>query len=322
MSVWNRVMSLNVPSKAKHLLWRMSQDLLPDSTVIHNQLVRPTDKGCFSCDSVDGGYTHTLIRCEYARAVWFGCPLGIIQVHENPVISLNVLATDLCTKLDRDTLAIWAMVAWGIWYNRQSRCQRKRGYGPIKLIEKVARELEEFQKRNSYVKSLKKLAFRKTIWLAPPAGWVKINCSLCQFSNDDFGIGCVIRDDMGDVLGSFVDRLTPKKKDGDEETTILHEEKTILEGFMFGLSMGFRAIILESDHKGMVEKVQSNKWKISKEVELIKKIRPEDFVFEVFQVSRDDNRLARSVAWIAQEFSKGTVWIDELPLGVNNKDMV
>ncbi|PWA94333.1 reverse transcriptase [Artemisia annua] len=320
MSVWNKVMSLNVPSKAKHLLWRMSQDLLPDSTVIQNQLVRPTDKGCLSCDSVDGGYTHTLIRCEYARAVWFGCPLGIIQVHKNPVISLSVLATDLCTELDRDTLAIWAMVAWGIWYNRQSRCQRKLGYDPMELIEKVARELEEFQKRNSYVKSLNKLAFRKVVWLAPPAGWVKINCSLCQYSYNDFGIGCVIRDDMGDVLGSFVHRLTFEEVD--EETIILDEERTILEGLMFGLSMGFRTIILEIDDKDMVEKVQSNKWKISKEVEFLKDIRLEDFIFEVFQVSRDDNRLARSVAWIAQEFSKGTVWIDELPLGVNNKDMV
>ena len=72
MSLWNKVWSLNVPSKAKHLLWRMSQDLLPDSTIIRNQLVQPTDKVCLSCDSMDGGYTHTLIRCELNMQGLFG----------------------------------------------------------------------------------------------------------------------------------------------------------------------------------------------------------------------------------------------------------
>ncbi|GKE47164.1 reverse transcriptase [Tanacetum coccineum] len=314
IALWNKVWSLNVPSKAKHLLWRMSEDLLPDSTIIHNQMTMvPNGKVCLSCDSMDGGYTHTLLRCEYARAVWFGCPLGM-KVHEIPDVSLSVLATVLCEKMDDESLALWAMVAWGIWYNRQIRCQSNIGYDPIELIEKMVGELEEFQKRNSYAKSLNMLAFRKAIWAPPPTGWVKINCSLRQFSSYDFGIGCVIRNDMWDVLGSFVKRLRPEEQ---EEI-----ETTIFEGLMFGLSMGFRSIILEIDHKEMVQKVQSEHWKISREVERIKEIPPEDFTFYVYHISSDDNRLARSVARIAEEFSKWAVWIDELPLGVTNKDMV
>ncbi|KAK3228127.1 hypothetical protein Dsin_007989 [Dipteronia sinensis] len=100
-------------------------------------------------------------------------------------------------------MARFAMVLWGIWFNRNQLLHKKCGRDPGELVYWVAGLLEEFQ--GTYKSLLSSLssdsAVAKEGWHPPPLGCLKLNTDAAVPPGGNcFGIGAVIRDSEGNLV--------------------------------------------------------------------------------------------------------------------------
>ncbi|XP_019198943.1 PREDICTED: uncharacterized protein LOC109192695 [Ipomoea nil] len=66
---WNTLWKLKIPPKWKTFLWRTISDILPTTT---NLLIKRVDVSpiCAMCGLMDENTMHSLVLCDYARAIW------------------------------------------------------------------------------------------------------------------------------------------------------------------------------------------------------------------------------------------------------------
>ena len=85
-------------------------------------------------------------------------------------------------------------------------------------------------------------------WQAPQAVFVKVNFDGAVFGElNKSGVGVVIRDNNGTILGSCSEKLSQAYKA--EETEALAARKAL----MFAHELGFQRVILEGDALGLIQ---------------------------------------------------------------------
>ena len=85
-------------------------------------------------------------------------------------------------------------------------------------------------------------------WQAPQAVFVKVNFDGAIFGElNKLGVGVVIRDNNGTILGSCSEKLSQAYKA--EETEALAARKAS----MFAHELGFQRVILEGDALGLIQ---------------------------------------------------------------------
>ena len=85
-------------------------------------------------------------------------------------------------------------------------------------------------------------------WQAPQAVFVKVNFDGAVFGElNKSGVGVVIRDNNGTILGSCSEKLSQAYKA--EETKALAARKAL----MFAHELGFQRVILEGDALGLIQ---------------------------------------------------------------------
>lgn len=65
--IWTKLWNITVPSKIKNFLWRLGQNLMPTSDVLHHRHMA-TSSVCAICSSEDN-WKHVLFECMLARSV-------------------------------------------------------------------------------------------------------------------------------------------------------------------------------------------------------------------------------------------------------------
>ena len=100
----------------------------------------------------------------------------------------------------------FATTAWCIWKNRNSLKFEGRGKA-VKLIVKEAEMLvEDFSSGN--IKEKLPVVSRIQAWSPPREGWYKANVDGAVFrESNDYGIGVVIRNDQGQIMGAMSKKL-------------------------------------------------------------------------------------------------------------------
>ena len=89
-------------------------------------------------------------------------------------------------------------------------------------------------------------------WQAPQADFVKVNFDGAVFGElNKSGVGVVIRDNNGTILGSCSEKLSQAYKA--EETEALAARKAL----MFAHELGFQRVILEGDALGLIQALKS-----------------------------------------------------------------
>ncbi|XP_075655907.1 uncharacterized protein LOC142626025 [Castanea sativa] len=102
-------------------------------------------------------------------------------------------------------LEIFSVTTWSIWTQQNQVRLHKPSFSPH-LITPLAKErLHEFKVVNPSPSSTQNVSSStRNRWLPPVQGMVKINCDGANFSKENkTGIGVVIRDSRGLVLGSL-----------------------------------------------------------------------------------------------------------------------
>lgn len=87
----------------------------------------------------------------------------------------------------------------------------------------------------------KEVGVKLARWKKPPVGMVKINCDASVKRNGFIGVGYIIRNSAGDIIGSGFNRL---QGDFDVATA---EAMAIRSAMTFGLEHGVEACIVEND---------------------------------------------------------------------------
>nr|XP_051201783.1 uncharacterized protein LOC127315326 [Lolium perenne] len=115
------------PPKCKNFVWLALRYRLWTSDRRHRHGLQDRSAACYWCLQDEDNLDHVLMRCSYARQVWFGCitAAGLNIVEPNRDSSLESWwssARDLVRRRDRnsfDTLVI--LIAWQIWKQRNAR---------------------------------------------------------------------------------------------------------------------------------------------------------------------------------------------------------
>ncbi|XP_071679762.1 uncharacterized protein [Lolium perenne] len=115
------------PPKCKFFVWLALRYRLWTSDRRHRHGLQDRSAACYWCLQDEDNLDHVLMRCPYARQVWFGCitAAGLNIVEPNRDSSLESWwssARDLVRRRDRnsfDTLVI--LIAWQIWKQRNAR---------------------------------------------------------------------------------------------------------------------------------------------------------------------------------------------------------
>ncbi|KAL8099026.1 hypothetical protein AgCh_031650 [Apium graveolens] len=115
---WNKLWSLQIPSKIKNFLWRVSRWCLPTNYALAGKGIIIITR-CPWCHSEEETDEHVLFSCEFAKIVWntVGLRRFVQSVNYDPSFRVLVSAFEACTKEQCSQIAL---VSWSLW-NRRNR---------------------------------------------------------------------------------------------------------------------------------------------------------------------------------------------------------
>ncbi|KAK3188613.1 hypothetical protein Dsin_028174 [Dipteronia sinensis] len=198
---WKLLWNLPVPQKVRVVLWKVSNNAIPSLANLFRRKVHLLSC-CGRCEEEVESTSHALFWCSEVEGVWDFFEFGLLLGDLKGLRCLDILCW-VSLKIDREAMARFAMVMWGIWFNRNQLLHNKCGRDPGELVSWVAGLLEEFQ--GTYKSLLSSLssdsAVAKEGWHPPPMGCLKLNTDAAvPPSGNCFGIGAVIRDSEGKVV--------------------------------------------------------------------------------------------------------------------------
>lgn len=149
-------------------------------------------------------------------------------------------------------------------------------------------------------------------WQPPHSPLFKVNVD-AAVTGSKFGLGMVVRDEVGDVLMSAGSSC---QAEGDP----LHAEaKAMFFGFKYAFDVGFRSIVMESDCANLVQ-LAMGKTRVRTRTQVIVDdilaLAPNfEYCLFVFAI-RSCNRVAHSIAKSSLTLEEVVVWMEDHPLDV------
>ena len=203
----------------------------------------------------------------------------------------------------------FATTAWCIWKNRNSLKFEGRGKA-VKVIVKEAELLvEEFRSGNTREKL--PVVVRTQAWRPPREGWYKANVDGAVFKEtNSCGIGVVIRNDQGQIMGAMSKKLNLPL--GAVEV----EAKAFEEGLMLAGDLGLKQIILEGDAQTVTNALLGKCLPPSSIQRLIagaSRWKQWVQVWRASHVRRAGNWAAHVMAQNAKFISDCVVWVEDTP---------
>lgn len=238
--LWNIIWSATVLPRVKLFAWRACLDALPTRLGLHKRMCS-MEANCSLCGGREESAVHALFDCGLAQSVWDvsdidAClPEGCDNVRDWWAVRLP--------QLNEEQVNVFLTVCWSIWSARCKAVMEGDFRSPtsiwayaMKMCGKV-REMVEGSRRQQRVVAIN----HQVSWIAPEAGWVKINVDAGQVGEFVSGLGAVCRDDGGVVLGclSIQSSVVWEPR--------IAEAKAALEGIKMAIRGGYSPVILESD---------------------------------------------------------------------------
>lgn len=268
---------------------------------------------CPVCHNNEETVLYALTSCSAAEVAWFASPLGIRSTRIS-VGSFYSWFEALLRDLDSDQLCMAAMVVWSIWNSRNNVIH---GEGATNVLDGLAsslRLLSEFQKARGFVRSVQPLVIERTNrWTRPPMGVLKVNCDAAVKRKGFVGVGFIVRDWQGNVIGLGLDRIMGNVG------VLCAEALAVRGGLMFALEGHVDRLIVESDCKRIIDMLNnqgvdeaSYVHDIIQECRLLStRIREVSFQFVVHQC----NRVAHCIAGRSQSASvkAPSFWLGVIP---------
>ncbi|KAK9992176.1 hypothetical protein SO802_027161 [Lithocarpus litseifolius] len=207
-NLWSAVWAMRVPQKVKNFIWRACRNAMPTKqSPVRRTII--TDPTCDRCRSETESPLHALWSCPEVEIVWVDLTLWDFRSH----VSFGDFKQLVSWLVEEDKqLDLFAFMAWSIWHQRN-----------LVQAEPSSHRLQ-------------------INWLPPSMNVVKINFDGAVFLKENrSGIGVVVRDENGLVLGSCTKSLSQAYS----ATEI--EAMAAATALVFASELGIRRAILEGD---------------------------------------------------------------------------
>ncbi|KAL5552848.1 hypothetical protein UlMin_040249 [Ulmus minor] len=183
---WKQFWRLHIPAKIRIFIWKAYNDWIPTAVNLANHGV-PTHKRCLICTEANDTTTHGLWECKAMK------PLKVIMKE------LLRFASE-CLKGDK--MELLCVLLWRIWFRRNKWTHKKIWLDDNSCLAWAQQHLEDF-KTASNKQTIPHIPIAAHPWKPPAMGMVKINTDAAWCNRTKkFGLGVVIRDHSGSILGS------------------------------------------------------------------------------------------------------------------------
>ncbi|KAK9998404.1 hypothetical protein SO802_018007 [Lithocarpus litseifolius] len=210
-------------------------------------------------------------------------------------------------------LELFAFTAWSVWNQRN----KVRVRAPATALHHVAKgsklSLNDYRSKllGTETQVQNRSQSSRSRWKPPPVNLVKINFDGAVFAKENkSGIGVVVRDENGLVLGSCSKRLTQAY------SAVEVEAMAAATALDFTSEMGVRRAILEGDSLAIIKALREGEQPLSPTGLLLEDVRMFSQRFEKLLYSRtkrEGNFVAHSLAKYALNIQDFLVWMEDVP---------
>ena len=208
-------------------------------------------------------------------------------------------------------MELFSVTAWSVWTQR-NQVRLNKPSCTLHLIPSLAKEwLQEFLALNPHPPSQRTAPPLVQKWKPPQHELVKINCDGARFTTENrAGIGVVIRDSEGMVLGSL------SKQIPQAYSPLEIEVMAVTTTVQFAVDLGFQHAILETDPLVLVKALRDDTEFLSTVGLVLDEIRSMVNLFnelDYSHVKREGNIVAHKLASHAICVSDVVVWMENVP---------
>nr|XP_023873208.1 uncharacterized protein LOC111985788 [Quercus suber] len=214
---------------------------------------------------------------------------------------------------DAELIGKTVMVAWSLWTNRNEERNGGARKNATRIGNDALQYLAEYQE--CIAETVQRKETQPEFWKPPPSGMFKLNVDGAVFADQKAaGVGALIRDEEGKVIGALSKKITAPLK------ALEIEAKAVEVGLQFAKDLSIQEFILEGDSLLVINALKELSLPPSSVAAIISSSMSVSHEFRkiVFShVRRQGNRPAHSLANYASSIDDFSVWLEEEPYFLN-----
>ncbi|RYR68791.1 hypothetical protein Ahy_A03g015257 [Arachis hypogaea] len=299
--LWGGIWNMKAPQKIKMFLWKAAHNIILVRANLKKKRLL-TNSVCPICLQEEETEEHTLLLCEWTRAVWFGSQSQCTPTSKN-VRSVGEWLQRMymkCKEASRpEADQNWSRIGitiWTIWKARNNQVYNniepnlESTINHARIIEKEYNSL--IKENNSKVRENNKGRPKPVIWRPPPYSWLKINSDALFSSGTKSGAtASVIKDHTEKILGGSASVIQAN-------SSLSAEAQAVREAVILAENLNIQNVIIETDSLQLVQtlKTRITIWDIDPIIQDIIDIQKRLPNCGFTWTPREGNRLAHSIA--------------------------
>ncbi|KAK2367272.1 putative mitochondrial protein [Trifolium repens] len=310
--IWNKLWKIEAPPKQLHLLWRILHNAIPTKINLLNRGIM-CDSMCPMCYREPETTNHIFQQCEWARQVWFGCPLTITTSNVQTQSFPDWLSYMLINST-KECMQTISTVIYSIWIARNKRIFQNKSIPAKDVVAQAMKNLSEYRRHwieNRLSKSTHATSGTRNnkSWNPPSRNCHKLNVDAHLKDDGRWGFGLILRRDDGRCVGAATRVREGPNDAAMAEATGLHE------AILFAQANQLKDTSIELDSAIIVNAIARKNFprtnwgkSIRNSSRVLRKLNN----VSVSWVSRDGNRAAHALArWALREPNRN--WVSNYP---------
>ncbi|GMN35433.1 hypothetical protein TIFTF001_048455, partial [Ficus carica] len=246
---WRKMWSLPLPSKVRLFVWHAFHEIIPTMASLGYKGI-DCDVVCPRCKDKMESISHAILDCPTSQAVWkfFRFWKVVENMRDFPFADfLRIVKSEI--PLEDFALVCW--LAWKLWCERNKVVHRGEESDPEDILDLGIASFGEWQALHQV--PVQSQVVGSDVWLPPQSGYLKLNVDASVSpESDHIGIGAVIRDEKGRILGAMA-----KSVEG-TFSPFLDECIALREGLMMAKELESVTLVVETDAINVVSAVSDN----------------------------------------------------------------
>ena len=315
--LWKKLWALHTIPRHKTILWRILNNSLPVKSELDKRGIHCIPL-CPRCHTKVETLNHIFMSCPLITRTWFGSCLSL-KIMEQPIHDFKDWIANIILTEKEDLIIQIGSLTYNIWQVRNQQVFEDLTIHEVDIIQRSERCINEFIQANSPSSSpdistphcdRPVLCPRPKRWIKPEAGWVKANNDANLQQPTKWGLGAIIRDEMGLVMVSAEWEMSGY---GDAQ---LAEAYALLQTVRLAIDCGFKRMVFEGDNEKVFNLVQNDisdiRSYLGRILNEIQKLQSQIDTCRFSVISRAANSVAHNLAHLAHS-DPNRIWIEEVP---------
>lgn len=258
---------------------------------------------------------HVLWSCQSLKEIWWEektCRKHLLE----KFASFRDLFLGMKRHEIPNLAELFAMLAWSIW-NKRNACRMGQVYPPnSRIFNDAVERLQEYHSvlDEPLFSSVGPIP-SATQWVPPKNPLFKVNYDGALFRDTSTaGLGAVIRDHEGHLIGALSERIYLPPSVDDVEALICRRAVT------FAAEIGLREVVVEGDSEVIWKHLTSDRLCMAGFGHMIGDIRAASSNSSVClysHVRRKGNRVADELAKKARHLMTPVIWLEDIPCDIS-----